>query len=326
MNQRVKHIVLRSARENDIFFAGLKDYSTQLKQHALLFDQIGILRLGNLREVMSSAIDRKGNKIDLIRPGEQTFISDTEWLEENGIIFEPKIETELQEKDIQRILQTKSTFASELRNLNKAIKYKLDEPEPKDVLDKHNSAREVDGIILRMMSLVMEVSRKTSVTTTLPYAEYAHVLPNTTISDVVQIVINKLPLPDNTTPWEKIVDYREDAESQNSLLALRRWIRKTSTQNLLANEIEEELEWLMNEFQSHMRLHKIKANTETLEVMVKAPLEIIENLIKLKFSKIPEPLFALKKRQINLMEAELNAPGREMAYIIKTSNTFQSQE
>ena len=75
-----------------------------------------------------------------------------------------------------------------------------------------------------------------------------------------------------------------------------------------------------------MKIHKMKANTETLEVMVKAPLEIVENLIKLKFSKIPEPLFALKKRQINLMEAELNAPGREMAYIIKARDTFQFNE
>ncbi len=326
MDQRVKHIILRSGREDDFFFRGLKDYSTHLKQHALLFNQIGILRLENLRQIMSSVADREDNRLDLIRPEIQTFISDTEWLEENEIIFEPKIETELKEKDILTILQTNSIVASEIRDLNKAIKDKLNEQEPKDFLDKHNSAKETDGIILRMMSLVMEVSRKATVTTTLPYFEYARKLPNTSISDVAQIVINKLPLPDNTTPWEKIADYRDNSENQKSLLALRRWIRKTTSQNLPINEVEEELEWLINEFQNHMKLHKMKENTETLEVMVKAPLEVIENLLKLKLSKIPEPLFALKKRQINLMEAELNAPGREMSYIIKTNDTFQSSE
>lgn len=70
----------------------------------------------------------------------------------------------------------------------------------------------------------------------------------------------------------------------------------------------------------------MKANTETVEVLVKFLPETIENLIKLRFSKLPEPLFVFKKRQINLMEAELNAPGKEMAYIIKTRDTFQSQE
>jgi hypothetical protein len=75
-----------------------------------------------------------------------------------------------------------------------------------------------------------------------------------------------------------------------------------------------------------MKVHKMKTNTETLEVIVKAPLEIIEDLVKLKFSKIPEPFFAIKKRQINLMEIELNAPGREISYIIKTQEAFQPHE
>src|SRR5690606_17726888 len=115
-------------------------------------------------------------------------------------------------------------------------------------------------------------------------------------------------------------------ENQKNLLNLRRWIRKISSENLPSTEIEEEIEWLINEFQTHMKFHKMKANTETLEVIVKTPLEIIENLVKLKLSKLPEPLFALKKRQITLIEAELNAPGRELAYIIKSKDAFQSDE
>jgi len=153
------------------------------------------------------------------------------------------------------------------------------------------------------------------------YTEYTRELPNSRKSTVAQVVISKLPLPNNETPWEQIIDYRSNSENQKNLLNLRRWIRKISAEILSPIEIEEELEWLMNEFQDHMKLHKLKANTETLEVMVKAPFEIIENLI-FKISKIPEPFFALKKRQVNLMEAELNAPGREMAYIIKTRETF----
>jgi hypothetical protein len=112
---------------------------------------------------------------------------------------------------------------------------------------------------------------------------------------------------------------------KKNLLALRRWIRKISTEEMSKAEIEEEIEWLINEFQAHIKYHKIKATTETLEALVKAPLEIIEGLVKLKLSKIPEPFFALKKRQLMLMEAELNAPGKELSYIIKTREAFQSQ-
>jgi hypothetical protein len=75
-----------------------------------------------------------------------------------------------------------------------------------------------------------------------------------------------------------------------------------------------------------MKYHKIKANTETLEILVKTPLEIIENLVKLKLSKLTDPFFALKKKQLMLMEAEINAPGKELAYIIKSRETFQSED
>ncbi len=322
MGERLSHVVLRSSYEDDLYFAWRNNYSPLLKQHALLFNQIGIFRLHNLREVMSSFINHDGSEFN---SRIQTFISDTEWLQENEVIFEPDIDNEFEE-GIDKILQAESSITSNLRSLNKILKDKLNEQKPKNVLDAFKSSKASDGILLRMMSLTMESTRKVSVVTTLPYSEYTHKLPDNNLNEVVQIVISKLPLPDGTIPWEKVTEYREDTDSQKNLLALRRWIKKISSQNLSLNETEEELEWLMNEFQSHMNLHKIKANTETLEVMIKAPLEIIENLIKLKLSKIPDPLFAIKKRQISLMEAELNAPGREMAYIIKTRETFQSQE
>ena len=197
---------------------------------------------------------------------------------------------------------------------------------PEMINEFTNAMVEKDSIILRLWSLKMEANENINAVTTLPYIEYTRELPETRKADIAQIVINNLPLPDGTTSWEQIIDYRNDPENQKSFLTLKRWIRKISTEELSKGEIEEEIKWLMNEFQNHMKVHKIKTNTETLEVIVKAPLEIIENLIKLKFSKIPEPFFALKKRQINLMEAELNAPGREMAYIIKTQETFQPNE
>jgi hypothetical protein len=315
----LKNIVLRSGRENDLFLAGLKEPS-RLKQHYLFFDQIGILRLENLRQVMKASLSDNifGNKL-------QSFISDTEWLEENGIVFEPKIDSEFT-KNLDTILHTDINTANELRKLNVALKHQNEKQEPEGALNKHNAIKEKDAIILRMLSLAMEAHKNMRVSTTLPFSEYIHELPNSQRNSVIQIVINKLPIPNDSTPWESLIDYRNDPDNRKNLLALRRWIRNLSAKELPEIEIKEEIEWLLNELQDHMKFHKMKANTETLEVMIKAPLEIIENLIKFKFSKIPEPLFALKKRQINLMEAELRAPNRELAYIIKTKESFESLE
>lgn len=325
MNKQVKHIILRSGREGDIFLGWTNNYSS-LKQNSLLFDQIGLLRLTHLRQVMSSAIKSKDNELKSVAPQLQTGISESEWLEEKGIIFEPKIEDDIRFEDFQKIFETNSVAAAEIEELYKILKYELGRQKPRSSLDKFSLAREKDGILTRMASIIMEASRKVSVVTTLPYIEYTSKIPNTRTSDVAQIVINNLPLPNNETPWEQIIDYRNDSETQKHLLSLRRWISRTSTQNLSSLEIEEEIESLINDFQEHIKFHKMKANAETLEVLVNSSVDVLGNLLTLKFSKILNPLFAIKKRQLSLLEAEMNAPGKEMAYIIKSREAFPSQE
>ena len=92
---------------------------------------------------------------------------------------------------------------------------------------------------IRLLSIIMEVTREATVVTTFPYIEYTRELPNSSKSDVAQIVIKNLPLPSNETPWEQLIDYRNDLKTQKLLLSLRRWIKKISTENLSSSEIEE---------------------------------------------------------------------------------------
>lgn len=61
----------------------------------------------------------------------------------------------------------------------------------------------------------------------------------------------------------------------------------------------------------------MKVNAGVLETVVTAGAEIIENLIRLKFGRLAQALFAIKHRRIALLEAERSAPGREVAYIAK---------
>jgi hypothetical protein len=324
-----KLIALQSGIHEILSDAWNSDFSN-LKQQALLFDQIGIYKLSRFYKTLEESLDLF-NKLDsTISNKAKSIISELEWLRQTGIIFELSMEEEFQSqfmKDFEKQVPTQK-FEDVKHLLKKIIEIQTsDLINTKDETRKTNLIKEQHFAIQRLMSIVMEVTKGVTTVTTYPYTEYTRELPNSQKSNIAQIVISKLPLPNNETPWEQIVDYRNDPKNQQSLKNLRRWIRKTSSEVLSSTtEIEEEFEWLINEFQNHMNFHKMKANTETVEVMVKAPFEVIENLVKLKFSKIPDLLFAIKKRQINLMEAELNAPGREMAYVIKAKNSFQSQE
>ena len=178
-----------------------------------------------------------------------------------------------------------------------------------------------ETIIARFVSIKTMYFEKTDAVSLVPSYEFPKV-PASRRSDVAKVTINKLPIPDENTPWEQIIDFRSDSENQLALLRLRRWIRKIASENLSALEIEEELEWLLHEYENNLHLHKIKSNTNAVEIWVKSPLEVLENLVTLKFSKIVDPLFAIKKRKISLLEAELQAPGREVAYILKAKEHF----
>ena len=78
----------------------------------------------------------------------------------------------------------------------------------------------------------------------------------------------------------------------------------------------------MNEYSRAMQRHQIKASQSFVEVFVLSPLEIIEALVKLNFSKLARGILAVKKRKVELMEAEMKAPGRECAYIFDARESF----
>lgn len=305
-------------------------FSALLKQQALLFDSIGIYHLSSIGGVAKEWRD------DSLSELAQNIKIEMDWLESNNLAFELKDDPSfLRELPESSRLEIQELMFQLMANDDVSLPILKDSLSRSNEVEKDVNQRQkmiealfaADPILLRILALNPVFSRKNI--RAVPILSYTNYLPSFskfTTSNVVQVVINKLPLPDGMTPWEGILDYRNDSEVKNDLIALNRWMRKITSENLSGNEIEEELEWLINEFQSHMKLHKIKATTETIETVIKAPLEIIENLIKLKWSKIPDPFFAIKKRQISLMEAELNAPGREIAYIIKARESFPNAE
>lgn len=140
--------------------------------------------------------------------------------------------------------------------------------------------------------------------------------------DVVQLVVNQMPFPDDDVPWEAIVDYKLDKDSRSKLLGLRNWISEISQTTSTAHEIEDKLEYLIDQYEKHLIFHKLKYRKGTLETLITSGAEIIENIAHLQFSKLVQFPFRLRNQRLSLMEEELKAPGRELAYIAKLSNQF----
>jgi hypothetical protein len=141
-------------------------------------------------------------------------------------------------------------------------------------------------------------------------------------TSVLNIVVHAFPEPDEDTPWERIVEFRSDPDAAGQVLALKRWMSKIAQQNISAAEVSEEIEWLIGEYQAHMRLHRMKVTMGALETIVTAAGETFENVVKLKFGALAKSVFSVQHRRIQLLEAERQAPGRELAYIVRARELF----
>jgi hypothetical protein len=136
-------------------------------------------------------------------------------------------------------------------------------------------------------------------------------------SKVLEVVLSKIPIPDANVSWQQIIDYRADPDSIKKFNALRVWIQDISRTDYSKNEISDRIDYLLNDYESHLNFHKLKHTHSTLRVWVTTVAEIAESLLTLKFSKIAETVFTLSEKNLELYEAELQAPGREIAYISK---------
>ena len=140
-------------------------------------------------------------------------------------------------------------------------------------------------------------------------------IKNSRKEEILAITMNKIPVIDNSISWEQIMEFKSDSEIQKKFLALKDWIVEMTYSILSTSEIEEKLEYLLQDYESHIRLHRAKFEYSTMEIIVKTTLDTLENVFKLNFGKIADSFFSFKHSKINLLEAEYSAPGKQLAYL-----------
>lgn len=148
--------------------------------------------------------------------------------------------------------------------------------------------------------------------------------PSTTTDTVVRIVLNSLPILDDKTPWEAILDYRRDPASNHHLTALRRWMRAVAQDERSSADIEDELRYALHEYEEHIRHHRLKYYRGALVVILTTAADVIEHILRLKFGTAARALFSVAEQRAALLEAERLAPGRELAFIVNTGDALRS--
>lgn len=209
---------------------------------------------------------------------------------------------------------------------NNRIKYSKLLKFDKNDLENKKNWKMYSSLALRLESITQNyLSRINQAEELLPILPFQNFyvypsLPNK--SEVMHILIDGLPIPDDSVSWETILDFKNNTESRGKLLAIKRWVNKISKESLGKGEIKDEIEYLIHEYEQSIKLHRMKTNMGMIETVLTIPAEILENLVQIKFSKAIQSCFVFKKRRIQLLEAEMRAGGRELAYIVKAREKF----
>jgi hypothetical protein len=137
-------------------------------------------------------------------------------------------------------------------------------------------------------------------------------------------VLNELPIPSDAHSLEDILAFRDEARSEGLIQGLRVWINEMASGKLGPVEVSDKLEDLMFRYERTMQLERMKRDTGVVETLVTTTAEIAEALIKFNWSTAAKRLFDVRYKQSDLMKAEMSAPGREVAYIVKARERFKS--
>ncbi len=330
------------------------DLSHRFKREALLFDQINVvLPPGISPEIYLTSARSMG----VLGFRGESFANDVEWLNAEGIIEyadigslsqyigklapddRKSIDAFAQKIDLSWFteLTAISKFSEHMSELGKDVykvgKEKLDELKRLGLAyagDVVMNSPRVTHLVARLYAMVLQSALSPHVFPLIPtfFQSDTQTDPESVRdlgvkkSDVLHLVLNHLPTPDDSVSWEQILDFRSDPDSKTKYWALRNWIGEMARAELSPYEIEEKLEHLIHEYEQHIRLHRMKYNAGTLELVVTMIPEFLEDLIKFKWKETAQLLFRLQKRRLNLMETELKAPGREIAYLFKAKESF----
>jgi hypothetical protein len=302
-----------------------------LKREALMFDKIAI---PNFQKTLERLHEQHADKSDLF--------AEFDWLLENGIVFEPDIDvsqdTLAKNEEYREFFDVYWNHLSGMDTSFRGIQLA-------DVVSTKRGTNEAEltekgrvlsdslntlfGLQAREICLQLRFLKGLDA-----YPVLSSFIPpmennQDAKATVVQIVLNEFPVPDEQTPWEQIKDFRSDPASRSKFFALKDWINEVAHMNLPRTEVEDKLTACISDYEAHMKVHKLKQKLDTLKIIACAEAGFLTtakltgwSTLMTAAGMIVTPFFTIKQQQVKLMEAEQNAPGREIAYIVKSRESF----
>jgi hypothetical protein len=138
--------------------------------------------------------------------------------------------------------------------------------------------------------------------------------------DVLKISV-VIPVPDEQAPWQRIVPYRDDPDSQDRFLELKEWMSDLARGAIAEAEAQQKLEFLLDVYRRVLERHEIQINWTKLEAFVVTGAAESQRFTSFQNAS---PLFSVEPRKLALLDAESTLPGSIIAFVIQAKSMFAS--
>jgi hypothetical protein len=143
-----------------------------------------------------------------------------------------------------------------------------------------------------------------------------------TQDSIYEIAVNGLPIPELTS-WQEILAFKKEKENQQRLRAFHVWVSDMSKSDQTRAEMTEKIEYLKQEYLDALNVAKIRHYPGVLKCLLVRTASLVENLAKFRLKDLAEGVFKIAEAKGHLLEAERNAPGRELSYLVEASRSIR---
>lgn len=287
-----------------------------LKKHYVLFDELAVSGAGSVAEMIEDYGPHLANEL--------------ETLLDSKILID--IDDQLpDESDLKQMASNNSQF-SRIFQEEKLAEYELEKSygDPisiKDYVDKDNvldlekflesytpltKTIQLEHLREKLIAEFLNLSSQDIYSPLLYQQFYTGYISG---ADVINITIAGFPVIRDDVEWEKLHDFKNEGETKIKVMRFREFAKKLSREKLTATEAKEEIEWMLEEYKQHIKLAKMKYELGRIEGIFLTSLKFVENMLTFKPSEAFGSLYTIKKNRIELLEAELNSPGKEVALL-----------
>jgi len=314
-----KSAVINVARE------GLLE-TFSFKKMALLFDDLYI----NERDFHFSKID-----IEFLRKADteqkKAMLSELDWLLENNIIRL----YDIKQSDLSS-LENEDALSGDVEAVNNKIKENLHPVEESEQITSSDGSIRFMGSVcmtndlifqtedIRMRIAAAVLGRKNSSVDFVPIVNsLASYQQQKSLCSVAHFVLEQLPVPDENTPWEQVLDFRADAEVKRQYHSLLNWINQVGRKEQPLSYLIDEYNHLYSQYLNQYSLHKMNSRLTTMELLVTAGIDFISSITQQGYVSAFKDLLTIRKKQVALLKEEKDIEGRELAYIFSAVQQFK---